>query len=57
MYGILSADREEMKIGGAFRTQDYEKAYRHFCMLRGVVICFFVQWLSKDVFVVIEEAQ
>lgn len=57
-YGILNANRDEMKIDGRNkRTRDYAKAYNAWKKLYSVVICYLVEWHCKDVFTVLEPKQ
>lgn len=54
-YGILDANREEMKVDGKNkRTSDYEKAYATWQSLYKVIVCFLVRWDCDSVFTVLE---
>jgi hypothetical protein len=58
IYGILDANRDELKIDGKTkRTTSYEKAYAAWRRLSDVIICYLVCWECDNVFRVLEPRQ
>jgi hypothetical protein len=57
-YGILDANKDEMKVDGRNRrTSDYARAYAMWQKLYPVMICFLVRWECEGVFTVLEPSK